>query len=85
MGSMIRRTMGMCLVLTWVFAASVYAHILRLDPEDIDTRVHMALVQTELGNFVEAMRYLEEAKNKATDERIIRQLDGYISKIQQAE
>ena len=66
-------------------AATEYAQVIRLDPEDIDTHVHMALVQTELGNYGEAIRYLEKAKTKTTDERILQQLDGYIEKINQVE
>lgn len=66
-------------------AASEYAHVIRLDPNDIDTYVHMALAQIEMGNLDEAVRYLENARDQTNDERVLRQLDSYIEKIRQAE
>lgn len=65
-------------------AAAEYAHVIRLDPQDIDTYVHMALAHAELGDFDEAVRYLETAKTKTDNERILHQLDGYIAKAKQA-
>ena len=64
-------------------AALEYAHVLRLDPADIDIYVHMALAQVELGQWGEAIRYLETAKAQTSENRIIQQLDGYISKVRQ--
>jgi tetratricopeptide (TPR) repeat protein len=66
-------------------AATAYAQVIRLAPKDIDTYVHMALAQIEMGNFGEAVRYLEAARNQTNDERIIQQLDSYIAKARQAE
>ena len=62
-----------------------YAQVLRLDPVDIDTYVQMALAQVEMGNWGDAVQYLETAKTKTTENRIIQQLDGYISKVKQAQ
>ena len=62
-------------------AANEYAEVMRLDPDDIDNYVQMALVQTELGNFQEAIHYLETARQQTDDERIIRKLEVYIEKL----
>ena len=62
-------------------AADEYAEVLRLNPGDIDNYALMALVQTELGNFQEAIHYLETAKQHTDDEQIMRKLDGYIQKV----
>lgn len=66
-------------------AATEYTHVLRLDPDDIDMYVNMAVVQTDLGDFEEAIKYLEKAKTKTMDEDIIKKLNEYILKVQQAE
>lgn len=66
-------------------AATEYAHVIRLNPKDVDTYVHMALAQIEMGNFDEAVRCLEKAKGQTDDERVIQQLDSYIAKARQAE
>jgi tetratricopeptide (TPR) repeat protein len=60
-------------------AASQYSQVLRLDQNDIDTYVQMALSQIELGNFDEAIQYLETAKDKTNDQEVIEQLDQYIT------
>lgn len=65
-------------------ASTEYAHVIRLNPTDIDTYMHMALAQIELGNVSEAVRYLEAAKKQTDDERVVQQLDGYIAKARQA-
>jgi tetratricopeptide (TPR) repeat protein len=65
-------------------AASQYFQVLRLDPNDIDTYVQMALAQIELGNFDEAIQYLETAKDKTDDQEVIEKLDQYITKTKQA-
>jgi tetratricopeptide (TPR) repeat protein len=65
-------------------AASQYFQVLRLDPNDIDTYVQMALAQIELGNFDKAIQYLETAKNRTDDQEVIQRLDQYITKTKQA-
>ena len=62
-------------------AAGEYTEVMRLDPDDIDNYALMALVQTELGNFPEAIHYLETAKQHTDDEQVVRKLDGYIQKV----
>jgi tetratricopeptide (TPR) repeat protein len=62
-------------------AEAEYSQVMRLDPGDLDNYVQMALVATELGNFQEAIRYLEAAKQKTGNAEIIRKLDGYIQKV----
>lgn len=66
-------------------AAIEYSHVLRLDPGDIDTYVQMAVVETELGNFEEAVNHLEAAKNETDDEQVIQKLNDYIQKIKEAQ
>jgi tetratricopeptide (TPR) repeat protein len=66
-------------------AAIEYSHVLRLDPGDIDTYVQMAVVETELGNFEEALNHLEAAKKETEDEQVIQKLDNYIQKITEAQ
>jgi tetratricopeptide (TPR) repeat protein len=66
-------------------AAIEYSHVLRLDPGDIDTYVQMAVVETELGNFEEAVNHLEAAKNETDDEQVIQKLNDYIQKITEAQ
>lgn len=62
-------------------AGEEYSQVMHLDPGDIDNYVQMALVETELGHFREAVGYLEAAKQQTEDEQIIRKLDDYIQKI----
>lgn len=62
-----------------------YSHVLRLDPGDIDTYVQMAVVETELGNFEEAVSHLEAAKKKTDDEQVIQKLNDYIQKTKEAQ
>ena len=62
-----------------------YSHVLRLDPGDIDTYVQMAVVETELGNFEEAVSYLEAAKKETDDEQVIQKLNDYVQKIKEAQ
>ncbi|MCC6355565.1 MAG: tetratricopeptide repeat protein [Verrucomicrobiae bacterium] len=66
-------------------AATEYAHVIRLAPKDIDIYVQMALAQVEMGNFDEAVRYLEKAKAQTDDGRVIQKLDSYIAKARQPE
>ena len=66
-------------------AAIEYSNVLRLDPGDIDTYVQMAVVETELGNFKEAVNHLEAAKNETEDEQVIQKLNDYIQKIKEAQ
>jgi tetratricopeptide (TPR) repeat protein len=65
-------------------AAIEYSHVLRLDPGDIDMYVQMAVVETELGNFEEAVNHLEAAKKETDDEQVIQKLNNYIKKIEEA-
>lgn len=62
-------------------AKDQYAEVMRLDPGDIDNYVLMALAETELGNFEEALRHLEKAKQATEDPKIIGKLNGYIQKL----
>lgn len=66
-------------------AAAEYAQVIRLNPEDIDTYVQMAVVETERGNFESAVNYLEAAKKETDNEQVIRRLDKYIQKITAAQ
>lgn len=66
-------------------AAIEYSHVLRLDPGDIDTYVQMAVVETELGNFEEAVNHLEAAKKETEDEQVVQKLNNYIQKIKEAQ
>ena len=45
----------------------------------------MAVVETELGNFKEAVNHLEAAKNETEDEQVIQKLNDYIQKIKEAQ
>ena len=67
----------------YLHAATEYAEIIRLDPGDVDAYAHMALVQLELGRTDEAVRYLEAAKARTNDARILQELDGYIARAKQ--
>jgi len=66
-------------------AAIEYSHVLRLDPGDIDTYAQMAVVETELGNFEEAVSLLDAAKKETDDDQVIQKLDNYIQKITEAQ
>ncbi|MDT8378972.1 MAG: tetratricopeptide repeat protein [Desulfotignum sp.] len=66
-------------------AATEYASVIELVPDDIDIYVSMAVVQTELGNFNEAVMYLEKAKTQTKNEQVIQKLDELIIKAKQAE
>jgi len=62
-------------------AASHYAQVVRLDPEDLDSYVNLSLAHIELGDYDAAVTCLEEAKAHTSDRKIIGQLDAYIAKI----
>lgn len=62
-------------------AAAEYAQVIRLAPEDVDTYVQMAVVETERGNFQAAVDLLESAKKITDDQHALTQLDAYIRKI----
>jgi tetratricopeptide (TPR) repeat protein len=62
-----------------------YSQVLRLDPGDIDNYVQMAVVKAELGEFQEAIHYLEAAKEQTAEENILRRLDEYIQKLSSVE
>lgn len=62
-----------------------YAQVMRLDPGDIDNYVQMAVVKAELGDFQEAIHYLEAAKEQTDEENILRRLDEYIQKLSSVE
>jgi len=66
-------------------AALEYDNAITLEPENIDTYVQMAVVQTELGDFDEAIQYLRRAKSQTTDQEVIQKLNNYITKAEQAE
>ena len=62
-----------------------YAQVMRLDPGDIDNYVQMAVVKAELGEFQEAIHYLEAAKEQTAEENIFLRLDEYIQKLSSVE
>lgn len=66
-------------------AATQYASLIELVPDDIDIYVSMAVVQTELGNFNGAVMYLEKAKTQTKNEQVIHKLNELIIKAKQAE
>lgn len=66
-------------------AATQYAAVIELAPDDIDSYVSMAVVQTELGNFNEAVRYLKKAKTQTKNEHVLQKLDELILKAGQAQ
>jgi tetratricopeptide (TPR) repeat protein len=55
-----------------------YATTIRLDPSNIDARVDMALLQAERGNPQEAIRCLQDAKNRTRDPGTIQRLNRYM-------
>jgi tetratricopeptide (TPR) repeat protein len=61
-----------------------YATTIRLDPNNIDARVDMALLQAERGNPKEAIRHLQDAKNRTRDPGMIQRLNRYMTPLERA-
>ena len=57
-----------------------YEQVIDLAPSDMNVLVDMALLQIEMGRKNEAVRYLEQAKRLAGDNRTIQHLDRFIRK-----
>lgn len=65
-------------------AADAYRRMLALRPGDIDTRVALALALSEEGRFDDAIAELRQARSYTRDEGVLRRLDGYIGRLEQA-
>lgn len=61
-------------------AAAEYEQVIELAPNDINLLVDMALLQIEMGQTDAAVRYLEQAKRMARDERTLQHLDRFVRK-----
>ena len=63
-------------------AAQVYKRVTALNPSDIDAYVKLASVYAQLQMYPEAIEQLEKAKSFTTDDIVLRQLDGFIEKLE---
>jgi tetratricopeptide (TPR) repeat protein len=65
-------------------AATHYKKLTALDPHDIDSYVLTALAYAEADQYDDARAELETAKSMTTDKQVIKKLDHYIEKLEQA-
>jgi tetratricopeptide (TPR) repeat protein len=65
-------------------AAPHYNQAIKLNPKDLDNYINLSLTLIELGKYDEAIRCLEDAKVQTGNTKIIKKLDSYIAKIEEA-
>lgn len=68
----------------YLMAAGQYRKVTDLNPSDIDAYVIAALAWTKMQQYAEAIEQLLLARTFTSDKAVIRKLDEYISKINQA-
>jgi len=61
-------------------AVAEYEQVIKLAPNDVNVLVDMALIQIEMDQTDAAVRYLEQAKRMARDERTIQHLNRFVRK-----
>jgi tetratricopeptide (TPR) repeat protein len=66
-------------------AAAHYRRLTEIDPFDIDSYAFAASALTEAARFAEARTELEKAKGRTSDPRTLALLDGYLSRLAEAE
>lgn len=66
-------------------AAEQYRRLTEIDPFDLDSYALAALSLSEAGRFAEARIELEKAKARTTDPKALSLLDGYLTKLAEAE
>lgn len=59
-------------------AAAAYEKVIELTPNDINVLMDMALLLIEMEKTDEAVRYLEEAKRLARDEKTLQHLNRFV-------